>query len=177
MAQTKKPASRAVVGNTKKTKGFRLSKRGFLLGLIAVVAFSVAGGIGWQQWQDNQVEAKAAGYKYTTVGNWGNGSTLKACKEAITSGYGPLWKIHLIATNPKNTTDKISYGFYIERGSSLVSTTNFNSLSAGVSVSKVAYASRIQGDTYSVSVGDGGKGGGGPFSGMQSYSTIKNCTN
>ena len=66
--QTKKPVSRAVVGNTKKSKSskgsLRFSSRALLFGVVGLLAFSVAAGIGWQQWQDHQLKAKADSYSY-----------------------------------------------------------------------------------------------------------------
>ena len=75
--QTKKSVSRAVVGNTKKSKSSKgLSHKAIIFGLVAVVAFSVAAAIGWEQWQDNRVKAKAATLTIAKSHN----ATLGVCK-------------------------------------------------------------------------------------------------
>jgi hypothetical protein len=68
MATAKKPSvkSKATVGSSKKSKGgMKLSMRAALYGLLIVLLISIVGGLGWQQWQDHHLKAKAAGW--TTV--------------------------------------------------------------------------------------------------------------
>ena len=97
--QTKKPVSRAVVGNTKKSKSskgsLRFSSRALLFGVVGLLAFSVAAGIGWQQWQDHQLKAKAAGYR-TLYSSYNGQIVFKAC----TPDSGVNYKFVLVNSSP-----------------------------------------------------------------------------
>lgn len=168
--KTKKPVSRAVVGSTKKTKSSKvITKRMALFGIVGVLAFSTIAGLGWQKWQEHQFRAKAAGW--TVVNGFAN-SPLLACKIAINSAYGPLWKITLVLANGSGV-GKFG-GFYVERGSGIVSTVNLPAY-PGQWIVRETYASRVLGDTYSTSYAEAGRGGGGPFTQRLNYNTITGC--
>jgi len=138
---------------------------------IAVLVVAAVGFAGFRVYKGkNSDSAKAA--SYTTIASWRNGSTLKACKKPISSGYGALWEVKLIATNPVKSTEKVGYEFYVERGKNLVQTVKFPLMNAGVASAKTTYASKQLSDTYSVSVGNGSMGGGSAFASMSNFSTI-----
>lgn len=175
--KTKKVAkSKAVVGSAKKKKDGLFSKRNWqkklYIGSASLLLVLSIGFTGVNYWQNKQLKAEAAGWT-VIAGRTGAGqSAIVACKVAVNSAYGPLWLIRLAHANGSSGNSVAR--FYVERGSTLMSTTIMDAR-PGQWVSKQVYASRLLGDTYSVMFGLNGKGGGGPFSGMRSFSTITNC--
>lgn len=160
----------------------KLNQKGIIHHLaLIILAVVVAGALAFTGYKVYQAEygvnAKAKGY--TIIASWANGAYLKACKVAV----GSQWRINFTAYNPygtvsnKYSNDKVSFGFYVERGKVLANTYEFGPFSPGSGVSKTGYAniSTVMPDTYSTSVGNGKAGGGGPYSSSKSFSTITGC--
>lgn len=96
-----------------------------------------------------------------------------ACKTAISSEYGPLWRVTLVAATTPGTTAGVT--FNVVRGQQVVSTTRAEARDGAWDV-KTAYASILLGDTYTGVAGTGlttGEGKGGPIEGT--FDTIANC--
>ncbi len=145
--QTKKPQVRAVVGSTKKSNGLHFTKRAVLIGLVAIVALSVAAGLGWQQWQNHQLKAKAAGWTNTYSYCAGGGcATARVCKMAVTSAYGPLWQFKHYVTN--TSSDTITHYQRTKRGTSVVGTSTVYAPRITAKFGEDIFASRVYNDTF-----------------------------
>ena len=155
--QTKKPVSRAVVGNTKKSKSSKgITKRMALFGVVGLLAFSTLSGLGWQKWQDHQLKAKAAGYSNLLTYPSTNPFQIFACKTAMSGGYGPVWHVTLFVYNGTFTT-KTATAKITRYGSTVGST----SLTLGQKTQQfngALYGSQLSPDMLSV-YGNGVAGG------------------
>jgi len=105
--QTAKSKKRAVTGSSRKSKASKLNTRTFVFGLVGVLAFSVVAGLGWQKWQDHQLEAQAASRNYHLIAQDysgpGRGAAVYACKDnPFAQGGKWYYMVYLKFSNPTN---------------------------------------------------------------------------
>ena len=117
--------------------------------------------------------AMPANAAFTTYAGRSGTAIVLGCKKPISSGYGPLWEITLVAA----TTPGTSAGMWFEvwRGNSLVQHVDLSARDGAWDV-KTTWASRILGDTYTGVAGTGltsGEGAGGAIGGP--FSTMAYC--
>lgn len=150
----------------------KLNQKGFthhvVMFAILALVLGAMGFAGYRVWQNKNIDAKAD--NYSEIGSWRTGATLRACKVAV----GSQWWIKVRADNPKGAKEKVSFGFSIHRpakiGIKLISTASFGPLKAGTSKTRSPIKANI-GDSYSVSVGNGGMGAAGQPTSMDSIRT------
>lgn len=111
----------------------------------------------------------------TTVANYGSYGQIVMCKTYEVGGYGPVWKIMLVAAS--NPGKVVGATLRVARSGQVFNQVSVRGVNGGWDV-KYIYASAYYADTYMVSSGWGeldGRGAGSGFGYPERVTHIANC--
>jgi|GEM_PF-2578107 len=145
----KSAPTKAVIGGGSKLP----KKKMLLLGLPVLVFLAVGGFFGNKYYQQQRLEAAAAGW--TQIGTW-DGGVFYACKTYVNSPYGALWRVTTIMIGGNSS---MKGEFQVMRGSSLVNQTNHTVAARQWGRLQYNFASVPLGDYSQGTLGSGSKGG------------------